>query len=51
VIKAAEALVPLLRDHAAETDEHRAIPVHVYRALEDAGLFHILKPRRYGASS
>ena len=48
VIKAAEALVPLLRDHAAETDEHRAIPVHVYRALEDAGLFHILKPRRYG---
>jgi alkylation response protein AidB-like acyl-CoA dehydrogenase len=48
VIKAAEALVPLLREHAAEADETRAIAVHVYRALEDAGLFHILKPKRYG---
>jgi alkylation response protein AidB-like acyl-CoA dehydrogenase len=48
VRKAAEDLVPLLREHAAETDERRAIPPHVYRALEDAGLFHILKPRRYG---
>jgi alkylation response protein AidB-like acyl-CoA dehydrogenase len=48
VLEAAEGLVPLLRTHAAETDANRAIPEHVYRALEDAGLFHILKPRRYG---
>lgn len=47
VLEAAEALVPLLREHAVETDENRAIPLHVYRALESAGLFHILKPRRY----
>jgi alkylation response protein AidB-like acyl-CoA dehydrogenase len=47
VISAAEALVPLLREHAEETDALRAIPLHVYRALEDAGLFHILKPRKY----
>lgn len=45
---AAEALVPMLREHAAEIDANRAIPEHVYRALEDAGLFHILKPRKYG---
>jgi len=44
---AAEALVPMLRECAAETDANRAIPQHVYRALEDAGLFHILKPRKY----
>jgi len=48
VIRAAEALVPLLREHAVETDENRAIPLHVFHALADAGLFHILKPRRYG---
>ena len=47
VIRAAEALVPLLREHAAEADDNGAIPIHVYRALEDAGLFHILKPRKY----
>lgn len=48
VIRAADDLVPLLREHAAETDADRRIPDVVYRALEDAGLFHILKPRRYG---
>jgi resorcinol 4-hydroxylase (FADH2) len=48
VIRAAEDLVPLLREHAAEVDANRAIPDNVYRALEDAGLFHILKPRKYG---
>ena len=48
VIKAAEDLVPLLREHAVQTDADRAIPEVVYRALEDAGLFHILKPKKYG---
>jgi len=48
VVRAAENLVPLLREHAAEADANRRIPDVVYRALEDAGLFHILKPRKYG---
>jgi resorcinol 4-hydroxylase (FADH2) len=48
VIQAAEDLLPLLREHAAETDANRRIPDVVYRAMEDAGLFHILKPKRYG---
>lgn len=47
VLAAAEALVPLLREHAVEIDEKRAIPLSVYRELENAGLFHILKPSRY----
>ncbi|MEA2270909.1 MAG: resorcinol 4-hydroxylase [Solirubrobacteraceae bacterium] len=47
VLQAAEDLVPVLREHAAQIDEDRRIPDHLYAALEDAGLFHILKPRRY----
>jgi resorcinol 4-hydroxylase (FADH2) len=47
VIAAAGALVPLLREQAVEADANRAISTHVFRALADAGLFHILKPRRY----
>jgi resorcinol 4-hydroxylase (FADH2) len=48
VLATAESLVPLLREHAAATDEQRRIPEPVYRAVEQAGLFQILKPRRYG---
>jgi alkylation response protein AidB-like acyl-CoA dehydrogenase len=47
VVAAAESLVPLLRAHAVEADANRAIPTEVFRALADADLFHILKPRRY----
>ena len=48
VLRAAEDLVPLLRERAAEIDDQRAIPEEIYRAVQDAGLFNILKPRRYG---
>ena len=48
VVRTAEDLVPLLRERAAEIDEERAIPEEIYRAVQDAGLFNILKPRRYG---
>jgi alkylation response protein AidB-like acyl-CoA dehydrogenase len=48
VRRAAEELVPLLRERAQQIDQERAIPADVYGALEDAGLFHILKPRAYG---
>jgi resorcinol 4-hydroxylase (FADH2) len=48
VLENARNLVPLLRERAQQIDEERAIPLDVYRALEDAGLFHILKPRKYG---
>jgi 3-hydroxy-9,10-secoandrosta-1,3,5(10)-triene-9,17-dione monooxygenase len=48
VLAAAHSLVPLLRDHAVEADASRTIDPQVFRALADAGFFHILKPRRYG---
>jgi len=48
VLAAARDLVPLLREHAPDIDEKRRIPGTVYRALQEAGLFHVLKPKRYG---
>ena len=48
VIRAAEALVPLLRERAAETDRERRVSDEIYRRMEAAGFFHILKPKRYG---
>lgn len=48
VLNAARELVPLLSRHAADTDANRRIPGTVYRAIQDAGLLHVLKPKRYG---
>lgn len=48
VLEAARGLIPLLREHAADTDENRRIPGVVFRAVQEAGLLHILKPKRYG---
>ena len=48
VLAAARELVPLLREHATDTDANRRIPGVVYRAVQDAGLLHILKPKKFG---
>lgn len=47
VLRAAEDLVPLLRERAAATDESRQIADDTYRRLEEAGFLHILKPKKY----
>jgi alkylation response protein AidB-like acyl-CoA dehydrogenase len=47
VLAAAEGLVPLLRDRAVQIDAERRIPDDVYRAIQEAGLLHILKPKKY----
>ncbi|MBE8477395.1 acyl-CoA dehydrogenase family protein [Streptomyces justiciae] len=47
VLRAAEDLVPLLREGAAATDDSRRISGDTYRRLEDAGFLHILKPKKY----
>ncbi len=44
----AEALVPMLRERAAETEALRRIPDETMRDLRDAELFKGLQPRRYG---
>src|ERR1700691_3839229 len=48
ILSAAEDLVPLLRQRAAEADESRRIEADTYRRLREAGLFRILKPKKYG---
>ena len=48
ILAAAEALVPLLRERAADTDRERRISADTYRRMQEAGLFHILKPKKYG---
>lgn len=48
VLRNAEALLPLLRERAEEVDHDRRIGLDIYRRLGDAGLLHILKPKKYG---
>jgi len=48
ILQAAEGLVPLLRERAVEADKSRRIEADTYRRLQDAGFFHILKPKKYG---
>jgi alkylation response protein AidB-like acyl-CoA dehydrogenase len=48
ILKAAEDLVPLLRERAVAADRDRRIELDTYRRLGEAGFFHILKPRKYG---
>lgn len=44
----ATALVPLLRAKAAETERARRIPDEVIAAVEQAGLFRMRAPKRFG---
>lgn len=44
----AEALVPLLREKAAETEAARHLLPEIERAFHDAGLYRMLQPRRIG---
>ena len=48
VVARATALVPLIREHAAQASEDRRVTPEVMRALEDAELFGLLVPRRLG---
>jgi len=48
VVAAAEGLIPVLRERAADVDRERRIPDDTYRRLGDAGLLHVLKPKKYG---
>ncbi|MGM7668051.1 acyl-CoA dehydrogenase family protein [Microbacterium sp. A93] len=48
ILEKARALVPLLREHAAEVDQIRRPVDSVIQAIEDAGLFKLAVPRRVG---
>jgi len=48
LVARASALVPLIREHAAETSEARRVAPEVMKALEDADLFNLFVPKRFG---
>ncbi|MFD1538858.1 acyl-CoA dehydrogenase family protein [Nonomuraea guangzhouensis] len=48
LVERAEALLPLLREQAAKTEEDRRVPDEVIDALGAAGLFRLSVPKRYG---
>jgi 3-hydroxy-9,10-secoandrosta-1,3,5(10)-triene-9,17-dione monooxygenase len=46
----AEALVPVLRQRAVQTEALRTLPQDTERDLHDTGLFRVLQPRRVGGA-
>jgi alkylation response protein AidB-like acyl-CoA dehydrogenase len=48
VVRDAAALTPLLRKHAAWTEENRRLHDEVVEALTDAGVFRLRQPKQYG---
>src|SRR5262249_1927735 len=47
-VRRAADLRPLLEQNAARTEAERRIPQEIIEALEDAGLFELMVPRRFG---
>ena len=47
LVERARALIPLLKKHAAKTEEERRVPQESIQAIADAGLFRLTVPRRY----
>ena len=50
IVARAKALIPTLRERAAETEALRRLPPETERDLHDAGLFRIVQPKRVGGS-
>ncbi|MCY1392370.1 Flavin-dependent monooxygenase, oxygenase subunit HsaA [compost metagenome] len=48
LVKRAEALQPLLRQHAVEAERNRRAAEESIEAIREAGLFRLMVPRRFG---
>jgi len=48
IVARARAMVPMLRERAAEIETLRRLPDDINRAFGDAGFYKIMQPRRYG---
>ncbi|MDR2987603.1 MAG: hypothetical protein LBV34_22480, partial [Nocardiopsaceae bacterium] len=48
VLAAVEDLLPVLRERAQEAEDARDVPAETIKALEEAGVFRLLQPARYG---
>jgi len=48
LVEAARGLAPLLRERARQTEQDRQVPAATIKAIQEAGLFRALQPRRHG---
>lgn len=48
LVARAEALAPMIRDHAKAAEADRKVSPGIVSAISEAGLFRILQPRRWG---
>jgi alkylation response protein AidB-like acyl-CoA dehydrogenase len=48
LLRDVESLRPVILEHAQRAEEERQLDASVYKAMEQAGLFAMLAPRRYG---
>lgn len=48
LVAKAEELIPLLRERAARADETRSVEWDTFRRMQEAGFFHVFRPKRYG---
>lgn len=48
LLEAARALRPLIRAAAEEIESERCLPLHLVRALQEAGMFRMVMPRAWG---
>jgi alkylation response protein AidB-like acyl-CoA dehydrogenase len=50
LVARATALVPLIREYAAQGSEARRVAPEVIKGIDEAGLFHMMVPKRLGGS-
>ncbi len=50
VVEAVGDLLPALRERAQEAEDARRVPDESIKALQEAGLFRLLQPKRYGGA-
>ena len=48
LVERTAALVPMLRQHAAAAERERRVPVETLGALDQAGVFRMMAPKRFG---
>lgn len=48
VVARAEALQPMIREHAAKTEADRRVTTECIEAINQAGVFKVSVPKRYG---
>ncbi len=48
LIEKARGLVPLLREHARETERNRIVRAETHRYFQELGFYKVFQPKRYG---